>query len=208
MLERGGTDFIGRQDEWLVVRCQLGERPAFDELIQRWHEPLWRYVRRLTGEDEAAKDIVQDVWLRVLRGISRLRDGSKLRSWLFGIARRASMDRLREQYATPIDQEVDVTAICRRGPSVSRRLNKPDDVTVCVSYRCNQLTPADILDLLLCSCASVEEQSQLRLDVVNVPVADGPCHSLVVATGIQTYFLVCHTKAHIVSLIHRRLDTQ
>ena len=111
MIESSDPDFRGREDEWLVVRCQLGERPAFDELIQRWHEPLWKYLRRLTGEDEAAQDIAQDVWLRVLRGIGRLRDGSKLRPWLFGIARRAAMDRLREQYATPIAGEVDVTAI-------------------------------------------------------------------------------------------------
>ena len=61
MIESSGPDFRGREDEWLVVRCQLGERPAFDELIQRWHEPLWKYVRRLTGDDEAAKDIAQDV---------------------------------------------------------------------------------------------------------------------------------------------------
>ena len=94
-------------DEWVVVRCQLGERDAFDELIERWHEPLRKYVRRVAGED-GASDVVQDVWLRVLRGIGRLRDGTKLRPWLFGIARRAVMDRLREQYARgPVD-DVDV----------------------------------------------------------------------------------------------------
>ena len=90
-----------REDEWLAVRCQLGERAAFDELVARWHEPLWRYVRRVTAEDEAAREVLQDVWVRVIRGIVRLREGSKLRPWLFGIARRALMDRLRERYATP-----------------------------------------------------------------------------------------------------------
>jgi DNA-directed RNA polymerase specialized sigma24 family protein len=43
--------------------------------------------------------VVQDVWITVLRGIPKLRDGSKLRGWLFGIARRTMMDRLRENYA-------------------------------------------------------------------------------------------------------------
>ena len=33
------------EDEWIAVRCQLGEREAFDELIQRWHGPIWQYVR-------------------------------------------------------------------------------------------------------------------------------------------------------------------
>lgn len=100
-------DSRAREDEWIVVRCQLGERAAFDEMIQRWHEPLWNYVRRLTGEDEAAKDVAQDTWLRVLRGIGRLRDGTKLRPWLFGIARRAVMDRLRLRYAMPAASGVD-----------------------------------------------------------------------------------------------------
>ncbi len=47
----------------------------------------------------AERDAAQEVWLRVLRGIARLREGDKLRAWLFGIAHRVLMDRLREQYA-------------------------------------------------------------------------------------------------------------
>jgi Sigma-70 region 2 len=99
-----------KEDELLVIRCQLGERSAFNELIERWHQPIWRYLRRLAGDD-AVQDVAQDVWLRVLRGIGRLRDGSKLRPWLFGIARRALMDRLRNQYASQVDSDIDVTEL-------------------------------------------------------------------------------------------------
>lgn len=107
----------GRDDEWLVVRCQLGERAAFAELTARWHAPLWTFLRRLSGDDDAADDLAQDVWLRVLRGIGRLRDGSKLRPWLFGIARRAAMDRLRAQYATP-SSDVDAATLPATEPSM------------------------------------------------------------------------------------------
>jgi RNA polymerase sigma-70 factor (ECF subfamily) len=94
-------------DELLVVRCQLGDRDAFDALIARWHPPVWQYVRRMTGGDQDAQDVVQDVWLRVFRGIARLRDGSRLRGWLFGIARRVLMDRLRREYAAPAVSDLD-----------------------------------------------------------------------------------------------------
>jgi RNA polymerase sigma factor (sigma-70 family) len=94
-------------DELLVVRCQLGESDAFDTLIELWHRPLWVYIRRMAGRDEDAQDILQDVWLRVIRGIPRLRDGSRLRGWLFGITRRALMDRLRKQYAAPAHDSLD-----------------------------------------------------------------------------------------------------
>jgi RNA polymerase sigma factor (sigma-70 family) len=99
------------EDELLVVRCQLGERSAFDELIERWHPAIATYARRVAGDDDAAGDVVQDVWLRVLRGIGRLRDGSKLRPWLFGIARRVLMDRLRQRYAFPNHADIDASEI-------------------------------------------------------------------------------------------------
>lgn len=91
-----------RADELLAIRCQLGERAAFADLINRWHEPLWRYLRRLADSDAAADDLVQDTWVRVLRGIAGLRDAARLRPWLFGIARRIAMDRLRSLYVRPI----------------------------------------------------------------------------------------------------------
>jgi RNA polymerase sigma factor (sigma-70 family) len=100
-------------DELLAIRCQLGEPAAFDDLIARWHGPLWAFVRRFTGNDDTARETLQDVWLRVIRGIVRLRDGSKLRAWLFGVARRTLMDRLRDQYARSraVDADVDIDEI-------------------------------------------------------------------------------------------------
>ena len=100
------------RDELLAVRCQLGEPEAFDDLIARWHGPLWSFVRRLTGDDDLAHDTLQDMWLRVLRGIASLRDGARLRAWLFGIARRAVMDRMRQKYrdACLVDDDVDAMA--------------------------------------------------------------------------------------------------
>jgi RNA polymerase sigma factor (sigma-70 family) len=94
-------------DELLVIRCQLGEPDAFEALIARWHQPLWIYIRRMAGRDDEAQDILQDVWLRAIRGIPRLRDGSRLRGWLFGITRRVLMDRLRRRYFMPAPSPLD-----------------------------------------------------------------------------------------------------
>jgi RNA polymerase sigma factor (sigma-70 family) len=98
-------------DELLAIRCQLGEPGALDELVERWHPSLWRYVRGLASDDDAAAEAVQDVWLRVLRAISRLRDPARIRAWLFGIARRVMMDRLRQAYAEPERAEIDLGEI-------------------------------------------------------------------------------------------------
>jgi len=94
-------------DELLAVRCQLGERAAFDELIERWHSPLWHYVRRLLGDGDMAAEVLQEVWIRVLRGLPTLRQPSRLRAWLFTIARRTAMDRLRIKYSEPPAASID-----------------------------------------------------------------------------------------------------
>ena len=108
-----------RADALLAVRCQLGERAAFDDLIARWHEPLWRYLARLAGSDDAAKDLSQDTWLRVFRGIAGLREPARLRPWLFGIARRVAMDRLRAQYAQAPQVELDPDSIAAELPDMN-----------------------------------------------------------------------------------------
>ena len=61
----------------------------------------------MIGRDEDAQNILQDVWLRAIRGIPRLRDGSRLRGWSFGITRRVLMDRLRRRYAMPTPSALD-----------------------------------------------------------------------------------------------------
>lgn len=102
---------VALSDELLAIRCQLGDRSALDALVDRWHGPLWQYVRRMSADDDAAAETVQDVWLRVLRALPALRDPARLRAWLFSIARRALMDRLRDQYAAPIDDvEIETLA--------------------------------------------------------------------------------------------------
>lgn len=93
-------------DELLVIRCQLGEREAFAELVRIGHDPVRDYVHRMLDHDRA-DDVAQEVWLAVFRGLPRLREPTRFAPWLFTIARRAITDRLRAQYAEPIDEPVD-----------------------------------------------------------------------------------------------------
>jgi RNA polymerase sigma factor (sigma-70 family) len=156
-------DTRAQEDEWLVVRCQLGERSAFDELIQRWHDPLWTYIRRVTGDDESAKDMTQDVWLRVLRGIGSLQDRAKLRAWLFGIARRALMDRFREQYTTPTVSDVDVAELAAEDAA-----DTLEEESAAMQRELTQLpvTERDVLTLFYLRELSLGEVAE----VLNVPI--------------------------------------
>lgn len=148
------------EDDLLAVRCQLGERAAFDELIRRWHDPLWKYARRLTGDDDAANEAVQDAWLRVLRGIAKLREPSKLRPWLFSIARRVVMDRFRHQYAEPAMVPIDDTDVAvEDAPADDLELLEQELATLPVLER-------DVLVLFYLRELSLNE----LVDVLSVPL--------------------------------------
>jgi RNA polymerase sigma factor (sigma-70 family) len=92
-------------DELLVIRCQLGEREAFTELVQGWHSTVERYVGRMLGGPD--DDVVQEIWLAVVKGLPRLRRPDRFTPWLFTVARRAVMNRLREAYTRPEPVPVD-----------------------------------------------------------------------------------------------------
>jgi RNA polymerase sigma-70 factor (ECF subfamily) len=111
-----------RIDALLAVRCQLGEREAFDDLIRRWAMPLRRHVCRVTGSEDHADELVQEIWLQVLQGIGRLQDPAKFRPWLFGIAHRRLMDRLRERYASAVDFAVDPDSLAVEDATPDRDL--------------------------------------------------------------------------------------
>ena len=94
-------DESNRADTLLAIRCLLGEPEAFEALARRWAAPLFRYLRGWARDTDEADELVQDVWLRVLRGLPGLRDPYRFRQWLFGIAHRTAMDRLRWRQRTP-----------------------------------------------------------------------------------------------------------
>ena len=84
-------------DELLVIKCQQGDREAFDELIGRWQKRLWNYAFKVTGSESAAWDVVQETWYSIVKGIKQLSDVSVFPRWAFRIANNKCIDRLRKQ---------------------------------------------------------------------------------------------------------------
>lgn len=75
------------QEMLLVVRSQTGDSRACEELVYRYHDRVRYYVERLWGSTNGAADLVQDVWLEVIRGLGRLRHPGSFKPWLYRIAR-------------------------------------------------------------------------------------------------------------------------
>jgi len=85
--------------EWLALRCQSGEKDAFEDLIAVMERPLLYYAMSLTGSEDGALDVLQDAWIRVFRGIHKLKDPGSLRPWLYSIVHGIAVDRIRKSYS-------------------------------------------------------------------------------------------------------------
>ena len=70
----------------LVQAARKNDLSAWDQLLKAHQLPLLSYARGLTGDREAALDIVQETFARAVAHISGLRDDAKFGSWLFAIA--------------------------------------------------------------------------------------------------------------------------
>src|SRR5262245_55731765 len=77
---------IVQSDDDLMAAFRAGRREAFDELFERYREPVWGYFRRRAGDPARAEELAQDVFVAVLDGARRYEPRGAFRSYLFGIA--------------------------------------------------------------------------------------------------------------------------
>lgn len=68
-----------------------------DELIGRYQFRLPRYLWTLTGNREAAEDLFQETWVRVLEKSHQYNPRWRFETWLFSIARNLAIDLLRRR---------------------------------------------------------------------------------------------------------------
>lgn len=79
-------------DDLLMTEVRRGDLGKLSMLFDRHHRALYNFFLRLTGSREASEDLVQDVFLRMLKYRDSYRPGTLFRSWMYRIARNARLD--------------------------------------------------------------------------------------------------------------------
>ncbi|MEO3753312.1 sigma-70 family RNA polymerase sigma factor [Streptomyces sp. B6B3] len=99
------TSTTGAGDDATVTAWALaargGDREAADRFVRAVRGDLQRYLTGLTGDPQGAEDLAQETLLRALRGLPAFQGRSSARTWLFAIARRTAIDRLRYERSRP-----------------------------------------------------------------------------------------------------------
>ena len=81
--------------EWLVLGCKQGDSKAFNLLVKQWQPKVLKLAYWHCKNSIAAKDIAQETWTSVIKGIDRLHDPARFSVWLNQIVYRKSVDWIR-----------------------------------------------------------------------------------------------------------------
>ena len=92
-----GRMTIPKREIFLILRAQSGDREAFDELLKSIQAALFRYIFRLVGDNAAAEDVTQEVFLIIYRKIRWLENPQLFRAWTYRIASREAFKRLKKE---------------------------------------------------------------------------------------------------------------
>jgi RNA polymerase sigma-70 factor, ECF subfamily len=89
-------DTESEQDRQLIVRAQAGDAGAFRLLIERHQRRVFAIALGLVRDEQDAREIAQEAFLRVHKGLSQFHGGSTFFTWLYRIVTNLSIDLMRK----------------------------------------------------------------------------------------------------------------
>jgi RNA polymerase sigma-70 factor, ECF subfamily len=98
----GSEEWVGDDSE--IARARRGDPAAFDLLLVRYQNRLFRYLLRLVGDPPLAEDLFQQTWLQVMTRLDRYDERRPFDPWLFSVARHLAIDHLRRTAPRSLDE--------------------------------------------------------------------------------------------------------
>ena len=98
----------------VVDAARDGDLNAVAELVRRTQTEVYTLALRLTGNEDDARDVVQDTYVRVMRGVRRFRGDSSFSTWLYRITANTAytfLQRRNRHRAQPLSDVEDVLAL-------------------------------------------------------------------------------------------------
>ncbi len=106
----------------MIRRAQRLEPDSLDAIVEEYAPRLYGYFHRVTGSRNDAEDLVQEVFVRVVRMLPHYRHDGRFDAWIFRIAANLHRDRLRRLKRSPVQGyfEPDQATETESGPRAGR----------------------------------------------------------------------------------------
>ncbi len=102
-------------EEWTIVEhAKKGDAAAFEELVNRYQNSVYRLALRMCGNAHDAEEVAQEAFVAAWRGLPSFRGESKFSSWLYQLTSNAAVDFLRREKrhrnTTPVEEQTELAA--------------------------------------------------------------------------------------------------
>lgn len=101
-MQRVEDSTTGRTDRDLFSAAKSGDYQAFEEIVRRYHDKVYRLAFGMMKSDAEAEEVVQDTFLNVFRHLDSFRADAAPGSWLYRIAANSALMRLRTKRRKPL----------------------------------------------------------------------------------------------------------
>lgn len=95
---------MDKLDEKLIADYLAGDEQSLELLIKQYLKPIYSFVSRYVGNGQEAEDITQEVFVRVWRNLKKFDQNQSFKTWIFSIAKNASLDFLKKKKAIPFSE--------------------------------------------------------------------------------------------------------
>ncbi len=158
-------------DEELMLEVKNGSMTAFEILYDRYHHRLFHFILRFLRERALAEDILQETFLRLLKGRKKYRKGSHFSTYLFTIGRNLCLDALKawERRHLLVSLEDNIMRATDPSKSPSRMLEETEMRKILKNEI--QKLPQDQMEVLLLSKYSGLSFKEIAQIVESTPAA-------------------------------------
>jgi RNA polymerase sigma-70 factor (ECF subfamily) len=80
-----------------MLAFRSGDARAFDALVRRHRTPVFNFILRYTGHRARAEDLLQETWLKAVRGAHDYEPKARFTTWVYTIARNLCVDSARKE---------------------------------------------------------------------------------------------------------------
>jgi len=139
---------MSEQNDNLIIQCREGDTGAFRKLMEKYQTYVFSVAFRFLCNEEDARDIVQETFIRIWKHIGRYNFQQKFTTWLYTITTRLCFDKLRNRKRQRNLKKIHETEHPESGPDIEKTFQNRE-IAILITRFAEELTPKQRMVFIL-----------------------------------------------------------
>lgn len=158
---------MAQTESEIISRCQCGDKAAFRWVVEHYQRMLFSLALKMLANEEEAKDVVQETFIRVWKGIRNYDPEKSFATWLYTIGSRLCLDHLKTM--KPIVSQPDDISVLKHYATEddSQRILENSEWIAIIRMLAEGLSEKQRLVFTLCQLEGVSTQEAEQISGQN-----------------------------------------